>query len=292
MSGPAKQYGKGTSLGIVTLAYVIAIAVFVGVYALFDSAIVGVIAGDLAATLVIYAAGTLLDNGSLYDPYWSVIPPVVAVLWWLDAPDLVDEGRTVFVIAVVFIWAIRLTSNWARDWPGLHHEDWRYLDLYEGKNKHVIRFSGVMLFPTAIVLVGMIPLWPSLHESTKELNVIDLVALVVGLAAAAIEYVADEQMRRFARSKQPGEIMTTGLWRYSRHPNYFGEILFWVSLWLFALASGLGWWWTAVGPVAMVAMFLGASIPMLDTRSRARRPAFDDYANRTSALLPLPPRNR
>jgi steroid 5-alpha reductase family enzyme len=102
--------------------------------------------------------------------------------------------------------------------------------------------------------------------------------------------VADEQMRRFARTKAPGAVMDRGLWRYSRHPNYFGEILFWWSLWFFAMAADPAWWWTVIGPVAMVAMFLSASIPLLDERSRARRPAFDDYARRTSALVPWPPK--
>jgi len=85
-------------------------------------------------------------------------------------------------------------------------------------------------------------------------------------------------------------VMDRGLWRYSRHPNYLGEIMFWLSMYLFALAVGLGFWWTGIGVVAMVAMFLGASIPMLDDRSEARRPEFADYRRRTSALIPRPPK--
>ncbi len=99
-------------------------------------------------------------------------------------------------------------------------------------------------------------------------------------------------MRRFARTKQPGQIVDQGLWRHSRHPNYFGEILFWCSLWLFGLSAAPSWWWTVIGPIAMIAMFLGASIPMLDGRSAARRPAFAEYAERTRALVPLPVRRR
>jgi len=84
--------------------------------------------------------------------------------------------------------------------------------------------------------------------------------------------------------------MNLGLWRYSRHPNYFGEILFWWSVWLFGLAANPAWFWTVVGPLAIVVMFLAASIPMLDDRSRERRPLFSEYADRTSALIPWPPR--
>jgi steroid 5-alpha reductase family enzyme len=121
-------------------------------------------------------------------------------------------------------------------------------------------------------------------------GVLDWIAVVLGLCAAIIELVSDEQMRRFARTKSPGEVMDRGLWRWSRHPNYFGEILFWWSLWLFAVSADPAWWWTIVGPLAMVAMFLAASIPMLDDRSRERRPGYAAYEARTSALVPWPPR--
>jgi len=86
--------------------------------------------------------------------------------------------------------------------------------------------------------------------------------------------------------------MDVGLWRWCRHPNYLGEILFWVSLWWFAIAADPRvWWWTAVGPVAIAALFLGASIPAMDTRNAERRPGWAEYAARTPALWPRrPPR--
>jgi steroid 5-alpha reductase family enzyme len=183
-----------------------------------------------------------------------------------------------------------LTSNWARDWPGLAHEDWRYLRLYEQGPKPLVSLGAVHVFPAVIVFLGSLPMVPALVWGTRAVGVLDWVALVIGLGAVALEFVADEQMRRFARVKQPGAVMDRGLWRYSRHPNYFGEILFWWSLWLFGLAADPAWWWTVIGPIAIVAMFLTASIPLLDERSRDRRPAFDAYARRTSVLVPWPPR--
>jgi steroid 5-alpha reductase family enzyme len=130
----------------------------------------------------------------------------------------------------------------------------------------------------------------ALTRSGNALGALDYLAAVVGISAAVIELIADEQMRSFGRKKAPGAIMESGLWRFSRHPNYFGEILLWLSLFIFAIAVGLGFWWTCIGVIAMIAMFLGASIPMLDGRSEARRPAFADYRRRTSALIPLPPK--
>ena len=94
---------------------------------------------------------------------------------------------------------------------------------------------------------------PALVRGDRQLGVLDGLAVVVGLIASVIEFVADEQMRRFVRVKTPGAVMDRGLWRFSRHPNYFGGILFWWSLWVFAVAADPAWWWTVIGPVAMVA---------------------------------------
>ncbi|MGI9125808.1 MAG: DUF1295 domain-containing protein, partial [Mycobacterium sp.] len=116
-------------------------------------------------------------------------------------------------------------------------------------------------------------------------------ALVVGIAAVTLELAADTQMRRFVAAGRPGGVMDRGLWAWSRHPNYFGEIGFWFSLALFGVAAAPGQaWWLFVGVAVMVAMFLGASIPMMEKRSLERRPAYADVVQRVSRLVPRPPR--
>lgn len=209
-----------------------------------------------------------------------------------EAPGEAWTPRQVAVAVVVGVWAVRLTANWARDWPGLHHEDWRYAKLYAEwpLPRPLTMILGVQVFPTVVVWLGCLPLFPALVLGGGRLGPLDGLALVVGLTASVLELVADEQMRAFRRRARSGEVMDRGLWRWSRHPNYFGEILFWVSLWLFALAAAPGWWWTGVGALAMVLMFVLASVPMLDERSRQRRPGFAAYAARTPALIPRPPR--
>lgn len=292
-SGGTRGPGRAGSFAYVVAAYVVATAAAAGAAVALghDEPLLTALVADLVATGVIFVAASIVDNGSLYDAYWSVAPPIVAAYWIGTAVDGADGTRQLLVMVVVLLWAVRLTANWARGWPGLGHEDWRYERLYERGPKHVMRMSSVMLFPTFIVFAGLLPLYPALVTSSTRVGVLDIVAVAVGLAATAIELVADEQMRSFARTKRPGEVMDRGLWRYSRHPNYFGELCFWVALWLFGLAADASWWWTVVGPLAMVAMFAFASIPMLDDRSRERRPAFADYEARTSALIPRPPRS-
>ncbi len=290
--GVAARAGRAGSFAIVAVAYATAVgAAWLVADAIGgDRPVAALGLGYLTSAMVIFVWSTALDNGSMFDAWWSVLPPFAAA--WLAAQSVagVPGLRIAFVLVVVWVWAIRLTSNWARDWPGLDHEDWRYLDMYEKGPKPLISLLGVHLFPCVVVFLGSLALVPSLVWGTHDVGALDVVALVVGLAAAVIELMADEQMRRFRRTKTSGQVMDRGMWAWSRHPNYFGELCFWWSLWLFALAADAAWWWTLIGPLAMTAMFLFASIPMLDRRSVERRPAFADYAARTSALVPWPPR--
>jgi steroid 5-alpha reductase family enzyme len=125
------------------------------------------------------------------------------------------------------------------------------------------------------------------------LGPLDAVATAVTLAAITIETAADLQLRRFARDpSHHGQVADRGLWRYSRHPNYLGEIGFWWGLWLFGVAADRGWWWTVAGPTAIILLFAFVSVPMMDRRSLERRPAYADHLRRVPALLPLPRRFR
>jgi steroid 5-alpha reductase family enzyme len=249
-------------------------------------------AGLFASSVVVYGAIQYADNGSVFDAWWSVLPPFAAL--WLtglsDEPAL--TARQMAVLTVVWFWSVRLTLNWARSWPGLEHEDWRYRDLAEKwpLPAWAVRAIAVVGSPTLVVGIGCLPLHPAVTEGGSGFGLLDVLALTVGLAATSLELVADEQMRVFAETRQPGDVMDRGLWRLSRHPNYFGEICFWISLWLFAVAASPAAWWTGIGAIVMIAMFVFASIPLLDDRSTERRPGFAEYAARTPLLVPWPRR--
>jgi steroid 5-alpha reductase family enzyme len=255
---------------------------------------IGALGVGFAASMGVTYLGTLLsDNGSVFDAWWSVLPPVAAVFFVSLGPGDAVTPRQVAVLAVVFFWAVRLTANWARSWPGLAHEDWRYAQL-EARTplpRWAIQLLAVQAFPTVLVTTGCLALVPALALGDGAMHALDWLALALGLGSVALELAADEQMHAFALTKQPGDLMDRGLWRHARHPNYLGEIGFWTSLWLFACAASPAHWWTAIGPAAMLAMFVLASIPLLDARSRERRPAFAEYERRTRMLLPLPRRH-
>ena len=248
---------------------------------------------DVAGTLVIFAFSFAFGNSSFYDAYWSVAPPVIAAYLAL-VPEAAggDRARLLVVFTLVSFWAVRLTWNWARGWTGLAHEDWRYVDLAakSGRAYWLVSLGGIHLFPTVQVFLACLPLLPAL-ASPEPFGWLDFVAAAVTLTGIGFELVADNQLRRFVRSKPPeGAILDTGLWAWSRHPNYFGEMSFWWGIWLFGLAADPGWWWTIVGPLAITLMFRFASLPMIEERMAARRPGWGAYAARVGLVLPRPPR--
>jgi steroid 5-alpha reductase family enzyme len=285
------QWTRESSFVFITATYVFAALALVAVFAAFaESPILAMLWAMVAATGVTFAA-SLIGNGSVFDAYWSVIPPLVFLLV-LQTGGGGWNPLTISMGVVLLAWAVRLTLNWARGWTGFPHEDWRYPKLYRESPlpRWLTMLLAVEIAPTIFIWLGCLPIVPATRVQEASLGPIGWLALAIGLAATLIEWVADEQMRSFGRSKQPGDIMDRGLWRYSRHPNYFGELLLWFSLWLFALAADSASWWSGIGIVSMIGLFAFISIPLLEQRSHQRRPGFSEYAAKTSVLIPWFPR--
>ena len=283
------------ALRAVVLAYAFALAVAVATVLawLGDSPITTALAADVAATLAIFACSVLYANSSFYDAYWSVAPPWIALYWW--AAGGADDGsdlRRGLVLALVLAWAARLTWNWVRGWQGLGHEDWRYVDLRQksGRLWWGVSFVGIHLMPTLVVFLGCLPLFAVFASPSRALGVLDALALAVTGGAIWLEARADRELLEFRRApREPGAILASGLWARSRHPNYLGEIGFWWGLYLFGLAADPRAWWSGVGALVITVMFHFVSLPMIETRMRAR-PGYDDWAARTPRLLPRPGR--
>jgi len=249
-------------------------------------------AADIVATLVIFGFSLRYRNSSFYDPYWSVIPPLLAVYWYAIHPAA-DPLRAGLVIALVWLWAIRLTTNWSVYWGGLQHEDWRYplVRARAGRAALWADLFGIHLFPTLQVFLGCLPVYAVMSRGSAPLGWLDGLAAAVTLGAIAIETIADLQLHAFIARRQGGQFIRSGLWGWSRHPNYLGELGFWWGLMLFGLAAApQQWWWILPGALAMTAMFCFASIPLMDQRSVARRPEYAEHMRRVPALLPRPPR--
>ncbi len=250
---------------------------------------------DVLATLVIFGFSRRYRNSSVYDAYWSVVPPLLLVYWWWRGHAGIDDVRCWLIAIVVVAWSVRLTWNWASSFPGLQHEDWRYQMLRDrsGRWPLLTDLFAIHLVPTLQVFIGMLPVCVAVTSPGRTVMWLDVVALVVGIGAVTVEFVADRQLHRFLAGRLPGETLADGLWSWSRHPNYFGEFGFWVAMALFGVAAAPAQaWWLFVGAVMMLAMFLGASIPMMEQRSLQRRPHYADVIGSVSKFVPRPPRRR
>jgi steroid 5-alpha reductase family enzyme len=287
--------GVNAALRTVAVAYAVALAaaLVAGATAPVSHPLAVALVADLAATLVIFGWSVAYRNSSFYDAYWSVAPIPIA-LYWIAASEDAVGARQALVLLLVSAWGLRLTWNWARGWHGLGHEDWRYVDLRRttGRAYWLVSFFGLHLMPTFWVFGGMLGAWAALCAPGRPLGVLDALAALVTAGAIALEAGADAQLHRYrASSPPPGDFLKSGLWAWSRHPNYLGEMGFWWGLWLFGVAAApqMGWW-TIVGPLAITLMFRFVSLPMIETRMRERRPAFADWAARSSLVLLRRPR--
>ncbi len=277
-----------TIIAAYLLAALVALGVGYAVRAEHPLVILG--AADLAATIVVFAFSVVTKNSSCYDPYWSVAPVPIALFWllWPGSAGLTTLSH-ILIFALLCLWAARLTYNWASQWHGLSHEDWRYRDMQQqtGKLYWPVSFLGIHLMPTLLVFLGCLALWPALSGGPRSFSWLDAAAAIVTAAAIVIEATADLQMRHFRRtSKESGQTIPPGLWSYSRHPNYFGEVSFWWGLFLFALAADPAYWWTIIGPICILALFLFVSIPLMEKHLLQRRSGYAEYQRRVSAFVP------
>lgn len=288
---------KAASLWRVSAAYVIALGV-AAAWLVWGPATgrlwLDTLIADLLATLVIFAFSRIFGNSSFYDAYWSVIPPLLLIYWWCRGDAGMDALRCWLLAILVVLWAVRLTANWVYSFPGLHHEDWRYAMFREraGRWEFLADLVAIHLIPTLQVFLAMLPVYVVVTRPGGDIGWLTAVAFVLGVGAVGWELVADVQLHRFVRHRRPGAVMDRGLWGWSRHPNYFGEFGFWLALALFGVATApADWWWLLLGALAMLAMFLGASIPMMETRSLQRRPDYQAVIDRVSRFVPWPPKS-
>jgi len=281
------------SLAFVFLAYVVALAVAAVVIRFTETpfgAFVAGLAADVVATIVIFVFSMVYHNSSTYDPYWHVVPPVLYI-YWVSRTGGLDDPRVALVLIVALVWSIRLTSNWVRDWPGMGHEDWRYVEFREqfGKAYPAVSLGAIHMFPTAIVALASVPAWLAVTTSGGGIGAWEILGTIVGLGGAVLSFIADEQMRRHRRGGKGG-VMAGGLWSLSRHPNYLGEIMFWFGLWFLALGASDRFWWAGAGAFAMLAMFLFKSIPWMEEKIRRTRPEYEDVVSAVLVLVPVPGR--
>lgn len=276
---------RSTSFWIIGLVYVLAtiagVVTYIAVRGQMDD-LWALLLADVVATVLTWAAGLLYRNVSVYDPYWSVAPPVLLTAYACLMPSFSLSGAV--MLLTVWVWAIRLTGNWAYTFHGLRHEDWRYSKYRTSQPAfifQIINFFGLNMMPTLVVYLAMVPAIRILQEA-PDCTIWTWLGALMSLAAAAIQYSADTTAHRFRREHK-GEICKVGLWKHGRHPNYFGEILMWWGIWVQWVGVTMDW--TIAGAIAITALFLGISVPLMESRQMKNKPGYAQYRRETRVLI-------
>ena len=273
----------------VTVIYILAAVAGILLYRVLPMAWwLALLVADVAATVLVFIFSLVFKNASVYDPYWSVQPPVI-LLAFAWGKELTFLGMAL-LIAVCW-WAVRLTANWAYTFGNLCWQDWRYTMLKEktGRFYPIINFVGIHMVPTLVVYGCVLPGVYALRGGLAG-NVGSILFLCLSLAAATWQGLADIQMHRF-RKNRTGSFIRTGLWKHSRHPNYLGEITMWWGVGLAVLCADVRAWYLLAGALANTILFLAVSIPMADNR-QSRKEGFAAYKAQTRMLLPIPKARR
>lgn len=276
---------KSIALVIITIIYILATIIGVITYNSIDcnNKLLSLFIADVVATLVVWLFGVIFNNSSIYDPYWSVAPPLLLTFFAIEASSFGTPVR--LTLLIVWLWAIRLTGNWAYTFPNLSKQDWRY-DKYKGdfpKLWHLVNLFGINLMPTLIVFLAMIPAIELIDLNPISYNIFTILGILISLVAVALELVSDRQAHSF-RKENRGKVCNIGLWKSSRHPNYLGEILFWWGLFFIYISVAPGEWLTAIGAVANTLLFIFVSIPLMEKRQLATKPAYAEYRRNTRML--------
>jgi len=236
-----------------------------------------------------WALSVPLRNVSIVDSLWSLMF-VLAAATYVVAGDQTTGARAVLVVVLVSAWAIRLATYITWRNRG-HGEDFRYREI-RARNEPNFAFKSLYLvFGLQAVLAWVIslPLLAAIH-SDAPLGWLDLAGVGLWGLGFVFEAGGDWQLTRFkADSANRGQVLDTGFWRYTRHPNYFGDFCIWWGFFLIALSAGGAW--SVIGPILMSVLLLKVSgVALLEKGIGERRPAYRDYVRRTNAFFPGPRR--
>ena len=258
---------KGTSLALIAGMYVLALGFGVRAFAWAVDVMPEVwalLVADVVMTVLIWGFGLAYENVSIYDPYWSVIPPAMFTAWALYKHCFTLP--VLLLLVAVWWWGIRLTGNWVWTFKGLGHEDWRYTRYRETQSPflfQVTNFFGLNMVPTLVVFACMLPGF-GLFEAAGPANALTWAGFAICLASATLQLVADTQIHRF-RAAHPGAVCDVGLWL------------------MYASLRGIDW--LMLAPFAMTDLFLFISIPMMERRQLAHKPAYTAYRKRTRLFI-------
>ena len=255
----------------------------------------------LAAAVCVfcYVASLVSKDNSWVDRLWSIVP--VAYVWVFAIAAGLADVRLDVMAALVTLWGARLTFNFARKGGYTGVEDYRW-EVLRGRMSRaqfaVFNLLFIVIYQNAILVLITLPAYTAFENRTP-FGLLDVLLTLLFLALLAGETLADQQQREFHKRKAAdlaaGRVPATrflqdGMFRFSRHPNFFFEQAQWWVLFLFgAVAAGSLLQWTALGPFLLTTLFIGSTI-FTESITKSRYPEYADYQATTSPIVPLPPR--
>ena len=259
--------------------------------------VLGIAAG---VSLFTWVASLLTGDHSWVDRIWSIVPVIYVAVFWAAA-GFTDLRLTIMTVLVT-LWGVRLTANFARKGGYSGVEDYRWPILRERMTAgqfHVFNLLFIVIFQNALLLLIALPALVAYENQSVPVGPLDLALAALFLALLIGEFVADQQQWAFHQVKKATiasgqapaqQFVTSGLWRFSRHPNFFFEqAQWWVFYAMGAAALGATLHWTLIGPVLLTALFLG-STRFTEAITLSKYPEYAQYQSRTSMLVPWIPR--
>ncbi len=245
--------------------------------------------GAVLLQAVLWLVQRRTGNAAIVDVGWSASLGLMGVIYGLAGPG--DPLVRIVIAAMAGLWSLRLSWHLLADRLLGHPEEGRYVELRrQWGDRFQLKLFG--FYQAQALLAAFLSLPFALAVTRPEAGWLDALAVAVWLAGWTLESVADRQLHRFKRDPQNrGQVCQDGLWRYSRHPNYFGEWLMWLAFALPALAAPVGWL-GLLAPAAMLLFILKITgIPPTEAQAlRSRGEAYRRYQRTTSAFVPWPPR--
>ncbi len=236
-----------------------------------------------------FVASLFLKRNDIADSMWGIGFLIIAIYTFVQGPQSIVSY---IVTGCVLLWSLRLSLHiYSRNKNKT--EDYRYKAWREAWGKWFYIRSYLQVFLLQGLLMGLIS-FPVIATNTyaQDFAWFHIVGVIVFLVGLFFEAVGDLQLKQFIGNQEnKGRIMQTGLWQYTRHPNYFGEVTLWWGVWIMSLGTPVGLW-MLVGPLTITVLILGVSgVPLLERKMR-ENPDFDEYRKRVSVFFPLPPRKR
>ena len=233
---------KIKGLLILLIAYLGAFAIGYASFLLLEdyvSVIWNLLIADVVATIYIWVVGIFYKTASIYDPYWSVQTVVIFVCLMIGYKTF-NLGSILYLAGLLF-WAVRLTYNFIYGFTDISYIDWRYAQIKEktGRLYQLVSLLGIHLVPTFVVFFASVPSFLYIING-QDFSLLQLIGLAIMILGTLLELVSDKNMATFKNVRtSKDEIINVGLWKYSRHPNYLGEILFWYGVALLFILNNL-----------------------------------------------------